>query len=58
MTGPAASAKARFWPRAADIPKDLGAGITVALVSVAEGMAYALVAGVSPIYGCTPARSR
>ena len=40
-----------FWPRVADVPKDLGAGITVALVSIAEGMAYALVAGVDPIYG-------
>ena len=46
-----APARARFWPRARDVPKDLGAGITVALVSVAEGMAYALVAGVDPIYG-------
>ena len=51
MTRPATSAKAGFWPRPADIPKDLGAGITVALVSVAEGMAYALVAASSPIYG-------
>ena len=33
------------------MPWDLGAGLTVALVSVAEGMAYALVAGVDPIYG-------
>ena len=30
---------------------DLGAGLTVALVSIPEGMAYALVAGVNPIYG-------
>jgi SulP family sulfate permease len=30
---------------------DLGAGLTVALVSIPEGMAYALVAGVSPVYG-------
>ena len=40
-----------FWPRVADVPQGLGAGITVALVSTAEGMAYALVAGVDPIYG-------
>ena len=30
---------------------DLRAGLTVALVSIPEGMAYALVAGVNPIYG-------
>jgi len=30
---------------------DLSAGLTVALVSLPEGMAYALVAGVNPIYG-------
>jgi len=30
---------------------DLGAGLTVALVSIPEGMAYAIVAGVNPIYG-------
>ena len=30
---------------------DLSAGLTVALVSIPEGMAYALVAGVNPIYG-------
>jgi SulP family sulfate permease len=30
---------------------DLGAAVTVALVSIPEGMAYALVAGVDPIYG-------
>ncbi|MFV0533385.1 MAG: SulP family inorganic anion transporter [Cumulibacter sp.] len=40
-----------FLPRRRDIGHDLGAGLTVALVSVAEGMAYALVAGVDPIYG-------
>ena len=39
------------WPRRADLPRDLAAAITVALVSVAEGMAYALVAGVDPVYG-------
>jgi hypothetical protein len=37
---------AAFWPRRQDLPKDLSAGVTVALVSIAEGMAYALVAGV------------
>ena len=30
---------------------DLSAGLTVALVSIPEGMAYALVAGVNPVYG-------
>ena len=30
---------------------DLGAALSVALVSIPEGMAYALVAGVNPIYG-------
>lgn len=40
-----------FWPRSVDVGRDLGAGLTVAMVSVAEGMAYALVAGVDPIYG-------
>ncbi|WP_161632146.1 SulP family inorganic anion transporter [Nakamurella lactea] len=42
---------AGFWPRPKDLGRDLGAGLTVGLVSVAEGMAYALVAGVDPIYG-------
>lgn len=31
--------------------RDAAAGLTVALVSIPEGMAYALVAGVNPIYG-------
>ena len=30
---------------------DLGSGLTVALVSIPEGMAYAMVAGVDPVYG-------
>ena len=33
------------------IGPDLGSGLTVALVSIPEGMAYAMVAGVDPIYG-------
>jgi SulP family sulfate permease len=33
------------------IGPDLGSGLTVALVSIPEGMAYAIVAGVDPIYG-------
>ena len=33
------------------IAPDLGSGLTVALVSIPEGMAYAMVAGVNPIYG-------
>ena len=40
-----------YWPRRSDLGHDLSAGLTVALVSVAEGMAYALVAGVDPVYG-------
>ena len=47
MTHPAS----RWAPRTADLPRDLAAGLTVSLVSVAEGMAYALVAGVDPVYG-------
>jgi sulfate permease, SulP family len=42
---------AGWWPRTTDLPRDLAAGATVALVSVAEGMAYAIVAGVDPVYG-------
>ena len=30
---------------------DLSSGLTVALVSIPEGMAYALVAGDTPVYG-------
>ena len=30
---------------------DVGSCLTVASVSIPEGMAYALVAGVNPIYG-------
>ena len=41
----------RFWPRPTELPRDLAAGVTIALVSIAEGMAYAVVAGVSPVYG-------
>jgi SulP family sulfate permease len=33
------------------IAPDLAAGLTVALVSIPEGMAYAMVAGVDPVYG-------
>ena len=33
------------------IGPDLGSGLTVALISIPEGMAYAMVAGVNPIYG-------
>ena len=41
---------ARRFPRPA-LASDLGAGLNVALVSIPEGMAYALVAGVNPVYG-------
>jgi SulP family sulfate permease len=40
-----------YWPRSADASHDLSAAATVALVSIAEGMAYAIVAGVDPVYG-------
>lgn len=33
------------------IGPDLGSGLTVALISIPEGMAYALVAGVDPVFG-------
>src|SRR5580765_7175089 len=38
------------WRRETLLP-DLGAGLSVALVSIPEGMAYAMVAGVNPVYG-------
>ncbi len=38
------------WRRETLLP-DLGGGLSVALISIPEGMAYALVAGVNPIYG-------
>ena len=34
-----------------DIPKDLQAGFTVGIVLVPQAMAYAMLAGLSPIYG-------
>ncbi len=37
--------------RRADLPKDLLAGLTVAVVDLPQSMAFALVAGVPPIYG-------
>jgi SulP family sulfate permease len=42
--------KGLSWNRKTFTP-DLMAGLTVALVSIPEGMAYALVAGVDPVYG-------
>jgi SulP family sulfate permease len=33
------------------IAPDLGSGLTVALISIPEGMAYAVIAGVDPVYG-------
>ena len=33
------------------IVPDLGSGLTVALISIPEGMAYAVIAGVDPVYG-------
>ena len=38
------------WSRESFVP-DLTSGLAVALVSIPEGMAYALVAGVDPVYG-------
>ncbi len=34
-----------------DLPKDLSAGLTVAVMGLPQAMAYALVAGVPPVYG-------
>ena len=34
-----------------NLTSDLAGGLTVAMVSIPEGMAYALIAGVDPIYG-------
>ena len=45
--------KGLSWNRKTFAP-DLMAGLTVAMVSIPEGMAYALVAGVDPIYGLIP----
>ncbi len=39
----------KFSPKT--IVPDFGSGLTVALISIPEGMAYAMVAGVNPIYG-------
>ena len=38
------------WSRET-LGSDLMSGLTVALVSIPEGMAYAMVAGVNPVYG-------
>jgi SulP family sulfate permease len=38
------------FSRATLVP-DAMAGLTVALVSIPEGMAYAMIAGVNPVYG-------
>jgi SulP family sulfate permease len=35
----------------ADLPRDLLAGLTVAMVDLPQSMAFALIAGVAPIYG-------
>lgn len=34
-----------------DLPKDAVAGITVAIVLIPQAMAYAMLAGISPVYG-------
>ena len=34
-----------------DFPKDLVAGLTVAVVLIPQGMAYAMIAGLPPVYG-------
>jgi len=42
------------WMRSysrSDLGGDLAAGITVGVVLIPQGMAYALLAGVSPVYG-------
>ncbi len=38
-------------PEKKNLGGDLAGGVTVAMVSIPEGMAYALIAGVNPIYG-------
>lgn len=40
----------RHYKRA-QLPGDIGAGIVVAMMMVPQGMAYALVAGLPPVYG-------
>lgn len=42
--------RGRKFSRATLVP-DAMAGLTVALVSIPEGMAYAMIAGVNPVYG-------
>ncbi|MDC6352354.1 solute carrier family 26 protein [Zeaxanthinibacter sp. PT1] len=34
-----------------DLPKDLLAGLTIGIVLIPQGMAYAMIAGLSPVYG-------
>ena len=38
-------------PRIPDLPADAVAGVTTALVGIPQGMGFALVAGINPIYG-------
>ena len=37
--------------RKADFPSDLSVGLTVGVMLIPQGMAYALLAGLPPIYG-------